>query len=217
MLVQMPWLHLIRRICRTRWRTSLRTTSLWPPSPNSCTLSLVTDTFWCLIYGSIYLCVCFYNHCFAHWTLIITWWYILDRCFCCAPPMFLPEVACTVELWVGSPLISFRDGLANDVTTSHSFLSWQNVYLYSFWTSFFSCFFPKDSTSLDICVFSLLFRSSSTLLLMGVRSSTRIATLFGHVQWSIDPFKETTFLSSRSISLARGARARTAFYCNVLL
>lgn len=204
MLVQMLWLHLIRRICKTRWLTSSRTTSLWPPSPNSCRLSLVRNTFWCLIYGSVYMFVCF-----AHWTLIITWWYILDRYFCFALPMFLPAGACTFECWVGSPLISFRDGLANDVTTSHSFLSWQNVYLYSysFWTSFFLCFFHKDSTSLDLSVFFLLFRSSSTLLLVGVRSPTRIATLFGHVQWSIDLFKETTFLSSRSISLARGARS----------
>ncbi len=171
------------------------------------------------------LCVCFGNHCFAHWTLIITWWYIPDRCFCCACSMLLNVFPSTLERWVGSLLISFRDGLADDVTTSHSFLSWQNVYLYSysFWTSFFFCFFFffffffKDSTSLDASVFFLLFRSSSTLLLVGVKSPTRIATLFRHVQWSIDPFNKTTFLSSRSISLARGAWARTAFYCNILL
>lgn len=157
------------------------------------------------IWIRLYVCLL----CFAHWTLIITWWYILARCFCCALPMFLPAGACTVERWVGSLLISFRDGLANDVTTSHSFLSWQNVYLYSysFWTSFFLRFFHKETTSLDVSVFFLLFRSASTLLLVGVRSPTRIATLFGHVQWSIDLFKETTFLSSRSISLAQGARS----------
>lgn len=139
--------------------------------------------------------VCFCSHCFksfpARCTLLSLHdvWFsdVLLYYFC---SVFPPGGAGTLERRADALLIGFRDGLANDVTTSHpSSLGVMIICTCSFWTSYFYPSF-KDSTCLDASMFLLLFRSSSTLLLVGVRSPTRIATLFVHVQWSIDPFKK---------------------------
>lgn len=101
------------------------------------TLSGNGSTFWCLIYGSIYVFLVIIALHTELWSLHD------DISLIVACSMLLNVFPSTLERWVDSLLISFRDSLADDVTTSHSFLSWQNVYLYSysFWASFFFCFF----------------------------------------------------------------------------